>query len=273
MRKNTLRFLIFNFSIGLIALGIITLSIIKALPGRTADLEGISQRGYLIVAVKDNLRPLGFRDNQGQWQGLEIDIAKRLAKELLGNAEAIKLQAVANTDRLKVVLNNQVDMTIAGVTRTESRSRLVSFSPPYYMDSTTLVIPKNKLQQLQQLQQLNDLKNLKIAVLKGSTTIATIKYYLPTAKLTGVDSYQEALTVLENNHADAFAGDASVLAGWVQEYPQYHLLPVKFSSQALCIVMAKGLQYDALRQKVTAAIEGWQNEGWLTQRAQYWGLP
>ncbi len=267
MRKKSIRFLIFNFSLGLIALGIIALPYIKALPGRTADLEEISQRGYLIVAVKDNLRPLGFRDNQGQWQGLEIDIAKRLAIELLGKPEAIKLQAVANTDRLKVVLNNQVDMTIAGVTRTESRSRLVSFSHPYYIDSTTL-ITKN-----QQLQELHDGKNLKIAVLEGSTTIAIIKYFLPAAKLIGVNSYQEALTVLENNYAYAFAGDASVLAGWVQEYPQYRILPIKLATQALCIVMAKGLQYDALRQKVTAAIERWQNEGWLTQRAQYWGLP
>ena len=43
----------------------------------SAELDQIKQRGKLIIAVKDNLRPLGFRDASGDLQGLEIDIAKR----------------------------------------------------------------------------------------------------------------------------------------------------------------------------------------------------
>ncbi|MEM6592000.1 MAG: transporter substrate-binding domain-containing protein, partial [Cyanobacteria bacterium P01_C01_bin.73] len=48
-------------------------------PAAAAELEQIEQRGYLIVAVKDNWRPLGFRDEAGELAGLEIDIAKALA--------------------------------------------------------------------------------------------------------------------------------------------------------------------------------------------------
>ncbi|MEY3402309.1 MAG: hypothetical protein RLZZ86_1924, partial [Cyanobacteriota bacterium] len=70
----------------------------------------IQQRGYLNLAVKDNLRPLGFRDDQGNLQGLEIDLAKQLASDLLGKADAVKLQPVANSDRLPVVFNQQVDL-------------------------------------------------------------------------------------------------------------------------------------------------------------------
>jgi len=112
------------------------------LPVSAGTMAEIQQRGYLNMAVKDNLRPLGFRDAQGNLQGLEIDLAKQLANDLLGNTEAVKLQPVANSDRLPVVYNQEVDLAIATVTATESRSRIVSFSVPYYYDGAAIVTKK-----------------------------------------------------------------------------------------------------------------------------------
>lgn len=232
-----------------------------------AALTEITQRGYVIVAVKDNLRPLGFRDANGKLQGLEIELAQRLAQDLLGKPDAIRLQPVANRDRLAVVLEGKVDLTIANVTATESRARLVNFSSPYYFDGTALVTKSASVQRLR------DVARRKIAVLKGSSTIATVRYLLPSAQLVGVDSYQKARLLLDANGADAFAADASVLSGWVQEYPQYRLLPTLLSAEPLCVVMPKGLQYDELRRRVNTAIARYSSEGWLKQRAKYWGLP
>ena len=232
-----------------------------------AELKEIQERGYLIVAVKDNLRPLGFRDAAGSLQGLEIDLARRVAEELLGSADAIRLQPVANRDRLTVVLNGQADLTIARVTATASRDRVVSFSVPYYMDGIALVTKDATVQQLVDVQQR------KIAVLNGSSTIAKVRYLLPAAQLVGVNSYEEGRSLLESGAAIAFAADASVLTGWVQEYPQYRLLPTLLSAEPLCVVMPKGLQYDELRRRVNEIIQKGKSEGWLQQRAVYWGLP
>lgn len=232
-----------------------------------AELKEIQQRGYLVVGVKDNLRPLGFRDASGNLQGLEIDLAQRLAQDLTGKPTAYKLQAVANHDRLSVVLDDKVDLTIARVTATESRTRLVSFSIPYYIDGTALVTKDTSVQKL------NDIATSKIAVINGSSTIAKVRYLLPNAKLVGVDSYQEARSLLETGAASVFAADASVLTGWIQEYPQYRLLQTLIGAEPLCVVMPKGLQYDELRRRVNAAIARYSAEGWLKQRAIYWGLP
>jgi polar amino acid transport system substrate-binding protein len=133
------------------------------LTASAAEMPEIQQRGYLNVAVKDNLRPLGFKDANGNLQGLEIDLAKRLALDLVGKAEAVKFQTVANRDRLSVVLDKKVDFAIARVTATESRSRIVSFSVPYYLDGTVLVTKNTSVQQL------SDLTKQKIAVLKCGT--------------------------------------------------------------------------------------------------------
>ncbi|MCU0535088.1 MAG: transporter substrate-binding domain-containing protein [Hydrococcus sp. Prado102] len=234
---------------------------------KAAELEEIMRRGQLIVAVKDNLRPLGFYDERGNLQGLEIDIARRLAKEILGSADAIVLKPVTNQERLQVILDNQVDIVIARIATTPSRDRLVDFSDYYYLDGTGIVT-KNPT-----LQKLDDLATGKIAVLKNSSTIAVVRSELPNARLIGVDSYQEALTLLEAGQADAFAADNSVLTGWVQEYPQYRQLPVRLSGDALCIAIPKGLQYSSLHQKINTAIARWQKSGWLRERATYWGLP
>jgi polar amino acid transport system substrate-binding protein len=96
---------------------------------------------------------------------------------------------------------------------------------------------------------------------------------LPVARLVSVDSYQDARLLLDAGEAAAFAADASVLSGWVQEYPQYRLLPTLLSAEPLCVVMPKGSQYDDLRRRVNAAIARYSAEGWLQQRIKYWGLP
>ncbi|AFY43057.1 transporter substrate-binding domain-containing protein [Nostoc sp. PCC 7107] len=243
------------------------LFLVTGLPASAAEMPEIQRRGYFTIAVKDNLPPLGFRDGNGNIQGLEIDLAQRLAADLLGKAEAVKLQPVANSDRLSVVLKQKVDLTIARVTATESRSRLVSFSVPYYLDGTYLITKDNTVKELR------DLAKRKIAVLNHSNTIAQVRYYVPNAELVGVNSYQEGREQLESNTANAFAADASVLSGWIKQYPQYRLLPTKLSTEPLSVVMPKGLQYDELRRKVNEAIARYTVEGWLKQRAQYWGLP
>ncbi|MEJ1935718.1 transporter substrate-binding domain-containing protein [Nostoc sp. NIES-2111] len=231
-----------------------------------ATTPEIQHRSYITVAVKDNVPLLGFKDTSGKLQGLEIDLAQRLATDLLGKADAVRLQVVNNRDRLSVVLNHKVDMAIARVTATGSRSRLVDFSVPYYMDGTYIVTKDAAVQQI------NDLAKRKVAILYNSSTIAEVRYYIPNAELVGVNSYQEAQTALENNTVNAFAADGSVLSGWVKQNPQYRLLPTKLSTAPLSVVMPKGLQYDETRREVNEAIARYIAQGWLNERIKYWGL-
>ncbi len=247
-------------------IGLLTITIIQSPSAKAAELAEIKKRGQLIVAVKDNIRPLGFSDEQGNLVGLEIDIAHRLAEELLGNADALVLKPVTNQERLQAVLEDRVDIAIARVTATIPRTRIVDFSPYYYLDGTGLIT--NNL-----IDSKENLATAKIAVLQGSSTIAIVRHKLPNAQLIGVQSYQEALNLLETNKASAFAGDLSILAGWTQQYPQYQLLSDRLSGEPLSIVMPKGIQYEDLRKQVREAIVRWRKSGWLQERSEYWGLP
>lgn len=242
--------------------------ILPLLPLQAAELSDIRDRGHLIVGVKDNLRPLGFRDPQTeQLQGLEIDLARQLATDLLGDATAIELRPLLNQDRLSALLNDQVDLIVARLSITAARLRVVDFSSPYYIDGTALISRDPAIQQL------SDLTQQTIAVLNGSDTIATVRSLLPTVRLRGVDAYGEAETLLETGQVAAFAADVTVLTGWVQTNPAYHLLPTLLSAEALAVAMPKGKQFDALRQQVDQSIEQARTDGWLRQRIRAWGLP
>lgn len=232
-----------------------------------ADLPEIRQRGYLMVAVKDNLRPLGFRTDRGELEGLEIDLAHRLAESLFGRSDAVRFYPVRNQDRLTVLLDEEVDIVIARMTMTESRSRTVDFSLPYYLDGTAL-ITRNPT-----IGRWVDLQSRSVAVLRNSSTIAVLRSRLPASQLVEVMSYQEAREQLEQGLVSAFAADSSVLAGWVQELPGYALLPTRLSGEPLAIAMPRGTRYGSLRQHINRAIDQWREQGWLQERVRYWGLP
>jgi polar amino acid transport system substrate-binding protein len=243
------------------------LSVLISVPSVGRQWRNIVNSEKLIIGVKDNLRPLGYRNDQGNLEGLEIDIAKRLAKELLGKEDALILHTLSNQKRLQAVMDAQVDVVIAGISVNSSRRRVVDFSPYYYFDGTGIVT------QNPNLQTDSDFAQKTIAIIENSSNIPVVKYNLPTANLIGVKSYQEALSLLEAGKADGFVGDLTVLSGWIQEYPHYHLVTSNWSSYPLAIAMPKGLQYQELRQKISALIKQWHQDGWLEERAKYWGLP
>lgn len=244
----------------------IALTVTLPEPIKAREWSKIESQGELKIAVKDNLRPLSFVGENGDLTGLEIDIARKLAEELLGSAEAIAFFPIDNKARLQAILEDQVDLAIARVAVTTPRSRIVDFSPYYYLDGTG-VVTKNRA-----IENISSLPFKRIAVLNNSATIAVIRNRLPSADLVGVDSYEAALESMESDRADAFAGDRSILTGLTQEYPDYKLLPERLSGAALAVVMPKGLQYKELRARVNNAIADWQESGWLAERIEYWGL-
>lgn len=232
-----------------------------------AELDEIRARGYLIVAVKDNWYPMGFRGTSGELVGFEIDIARRLAEDLLGAPEAIRFVPVNNLERVNAVIEGEVDVAIASVTVTAARQRIADFSLPYYLDGIGF-ITRSLAMQTQ-----TDLATGRIALLQSSSTLSTVRDRLPNAELLPVPSYQAALALLEADQADAFAGDVTVVTGWQQQDPQYRVLDTIISAEPLAIVLPKGTAYTPLRREINHLIRVWDDEGWLQERAAAWGLP
>ena len=230
-------------------------------------LKGIRQRGRIVVAVKDNTRPLGFKDKVGRLQGLEIDIAQRLGTEILGQPDRVDWLPVNNQDRLQVLFDRKVDVTIARLGINRGRSRVVEFSQPYYQDGTGILTNRAKVRKLV------DLAGQPVAVIQSSVSSYPVAEQVPRARLVSVGSYEGAKKLLDEGKVVAFAADYSLLVGWVQEFPQgYRLLAEKLNVESLAIAMPKGIQHRELREFVAGALDRWKKEGWLQERIRYWGL-
>lgn len=236
-------------------------------PVFAADLATIQARGYLVVAVREHWRPLSFRDEAGELVGLEVDLARQLAQRIFDNPDALVLEVVSNRERLPAVLEDRVDLAIAGMTQTPARMRLVSFSLPYYLDGAGLLVRDSQHNTLQSLAQG------RIGLLQGSSTLAALRYLLPQAHLVPANSYQAGLTQLQGGSLDAFAGDVSTLVGWQQQQPGYTLLPSVMTTEPLAIAMPHGAAFNDLRHLVNQSLREWHQTGWIEERSTFWGLP
>jgi polar amino acid transport system substrate-binding protein len=237
-------------------------------PAAARPWPEIVRSGQLRVAVKDNLRPLGFRDPEGKLQGFEIELARELGSRLLGSREAVELVPVANVERLQAVAAEEVDLAIAQIGITPDRARQVEFTSAYYQDGPSLVVARS-----QNWTSWSELRGARVAVLRGSNAIAYLNRYLSGVELVPVDSYQEGAELLLKGSVQAWAADRSVLAGWLAEHPQFQFLGSPLGAVGLGIAMPKGLEHAELRLRVRRELENLRAEGWLAERARAWGLP
>ena len=246
------------------------------LPGNSADLQTIRDRGFLAVAVHDNRFPLSFRDAAGHWSGLEVEMAQTLALELFGKRDAVKFISVANSDRLRVVADGQVDLAIASITATPSRSRWVAFSAPYYFERSAIVVqdnlPQNRPSQNSLVRTIGDLRGQSVAVLKKSSAMDALMSQRLGLILVEVENYADGWSKLRSGQVQALAGDRVMVLGAMRKDADLRLLRDEFGLYPMAIAMPKGAQYASFREKVQSVVDRWQRSGWLKEQWHRWNL-
>jgi polar amino acid transport system substrate-binding protein len=104
-----------------------------------ASIEEIKKRGSIIVAVKSDYRPWGFTEENGNFAGMEIELAQDLARRL-----SIKLVLVPalSSNRIQLLNEGKVDLILATFSVTEERKKQVAFIEPSYYAAMTAILTK-----------------------------------------------------------------------------------------------------------------------------------
>jgi polar amino acid transport system substrate-binding protein len=272
--KLGMKFGIWSFSLfGPIVASMLTVSL-GVSPSFAVALQTIRDRGFLSVGVKTNLFPMGFRDESGTLVGFEIEMARKLAQELLGSSDAVRLIPVQNVDRLQAVADGRVDLVIAAVTATDSRRRWVDFSAPYYFERSMVAVQAvDPISPQNSPKTLADLRGESVAVLKGASAIEALED-LDASRLTivEVESYEAGLAQLRSGQVKALVGDRVMLLGILRQSPTMRLLQEEFGLYPMSIAMPKGIDSASLRSGVNEAIDRWQQNGWLREQWLQWNL-
>ncbi len=96
--------------------------------------------GKVVVGVKADYKPWGYRDPSGAIVGMEIDIAQAAADAMGVELETV---AVQSSNRMQFLEQGKTDMFIATMSDREDRRKIVGItSPPYYTSGTNIMAPK-----------------------------------------------------------------------------------------------------------------------------------
>ncbi|KLU60187.1 major cell-binding factor precursor [Peptococcaceae bacterium CEB3] len=236
--------------------------------GIAKDVQAIKDRGVLKVGVKVDVPKFGYKDPQtGKIDGFEIDLARNMAKKILGDPTKLELSAVTAKTRGPLLDSGDVDMDISTFTVTDERKKSYNFSDPYFTDGVGLLVKKEA-----GYQSLKDLNGKKVGVAQSSTSKQAVQAQ---AKNLGVQvsfqefaTYPEIKAALDSGRVDAFSVDRSILFGYLDNSTE--ILPDKFSPQEYGIATKKG--NDGLAKLVNDTVNEKKTSGELDKLIKKWGL-
>jgi cyclohexadienyl dehydratase len=167
-------------------------------------LDDVIQRGYLRVGVTADYVPFAFYDSsQGTYKGIDIDLAKQLAKDM-----EVELRFV-NTSRQELtrdILLGKFDVAMSGLPRTMKQTLITNMSTGYFESGKSLLIRQEDKESITNLANA-DQRNLTVGVKLGGTCQTFTELYFKNAGIRIFESHDEIKQALENGFIDVFLTD------------------------------------------------------------------
>ncbi len=236
-----------------------------------ADTQAIIDRGVLKVGVKNAVVGFGFQDTlTGEYSGMEISIAEKIAEELGVDVEFTTVTAATRTELLD---SGDIDCVLATFTITDERKQSWDFTTPYYTDYVTVLVEDSS-----GITSLADLVDKTVGVSSGSTSAKSLTSAMIDADLidgagfdadsfdpatwnTGIsykqyEDYPAISTALSAGEVDAFCVDKSILA--IYNTDGRHYIDDQFAPQDYGIATKKGSDFSAYVENL---ITTWLDDG------------
>lgn len=231
----------------------------------TDVLDKIMQRGKIIVGVKYDTKPFGYIDSNQNLVGYDIDLARYIAKMILGSENKIEFKQVTPSNRILALNSGQVDMIIATMSITKPRGEVVEFSRPYYVAGQAILINKGS-----KITSMSDLNGKRVIIVFGSTAERNLRLIAPEAIITGYKTYTSGYSALKQKRADAMTSDDTILMGFALQDESMKLLPRRYSKEPYAIAFQKGDASSRLKYKVDFIIDDMIKSGKINRLKEKW---
>jgi polar amino acid transport system substrate-binding protein len=202
----------------------------------------IRARGRLVVGVSSDSYLLGAlrAGSSTQFEGFDIDVAREVARDLLGDPNRITFKVITAADREQAVntgvAKNGVDLVARNMTMNCARWKTINFSGVYFQAAQQTMVRKGE--PARSLVALGKAGAV-VCAPKASTSLTALPRLAPGAKPYGADQHTACLALLQEGRVDAITGDNTVLAGLVKQEPATEVLPEKVSSEPYGLGVAK----------------------------------
>ena len=141
-----------------------------------------------------------FGDSEkNEFQGFEMELIRAIGREL---GRPVQISNINFEGLIQLLKSDHVDVIIAGLTITDARKEIVSFSDPYYKSGLTAVVRADE----SEINSVEDLAGKKIGV-KIAATSSEFAKTIPNAEIHEYDLANDTFTVLKNGEIDAAIND------------------------------------------------------------------
>ncbi|HZF90017.1 glutamate ABC transporter substrate-binding protein [Streptomyces sp.] len=254
----------------------------RSLPPATVEgpaIAAVRKRGYLSVGVDQNSYRWGYRNPNStaetvELEGFDIDLARRIAQELLGSPDRIRFKAIPTNQRVPAIQSGQVDMVVRTMTITCARLKDVAFSAPYFLTGQQVLAPNSS-----PVEGYDDtLAGKRICSAAGSTAYEKLDADRAAGNLpasadisTTVPSQLDCLVRLQLGQVDAVVTDSALAASQAAQDPTVELKGKRFTTEYYGVAMKKDAT-DLVR-RVNRILEDYRQDGGWKASYDKWLSP
>jgi polar amino acid transport system substrate-binding protein len=158
-------------------------------PGGDASLEYIMNRHKFILGLDDSFPPMGFRNENNEITGYDVDLAKEVAKRM---GVELVLQPIDWNAKEQELSTKEIDCIWNGFTITDERKQVITYSPPYLENAQVIVVKTDS-----PVKTLADLTGKIIGLQAGSSSVDALDEAVELkASVKEVIEYKDYLTAL-----------------------------------------------------------------------------
>jgi glutamate transport system substrate-binding protein len=210
------------------------------------------------IGIKYDQPGLGQKVGE-DYKGLDVDVARYVAKELGFEGDKVILKETPSAQRETALQGGQVALIFATYSITDERKQKVSFAGPYFIAGQDLLVRADNTD----ITGPDAMNGKTLCSVTGSTPAAKIKKeYATTVKLFEQDTYSKCVEALVGGTVDAVTTDNVILAGFAAQ-PQYagklNVVGKPFSTERYGVGLKKG--DTELCNKVNTALEKMVSDG------------
>ena len=163
------------------------------------SLDEIKNSGKITIGVFSDKSPFGYVDENGEYQGYDVELARQIGEDLGVDVEFVSTEAA---NRVEYLETNKVDLILANFTVTDERAEKVDFAEPYMNVALGVVSHKDNV-----VTDVSQIGSRTVIVISGTTAETYLTKHNPELKLEKYDTYAAAKTAFENNKDAVWAND------------------------------------------------------------------
>ena len=188
--------------------------------------------GVLIMATNAEFPPFEFINDDGEFDGFDVHLARALA-------DALGLELVIDDMEFGAIIasidTGMADVGIAAMSITEERLETVNFTVPYFETTIVVIVPEGS-----DITSIEDLETANIAVQLGTTSDLIVEWELPDASVTQMNRAPDTILELRAGRVDAIVIDVDVANQFIGDNPDLVLLDENLGYESYGMAINKG---------------------------------